>query len=153
MKYYMKVLQPDETVKYVGKLHWIIYKNSILLGVFAIAMAIVTFGLPDNQKFLALIGSAILAVLAIYFLLKAWFLQWTTETVVTDKRIIHKGGFIARYTKEMNITKIETVDVRQSFWGRVLGYGTVMAIGTGATLETLPYIASPLLLRSAIIAG
>ena len=153
MKYYMKVLQPDETVKYVGKLHWIIYKNSILLGVFAIAMAIVTFGLPDNQKFLALIGSAILAVLAIYFLLKAWFLQWTTETVVTDKRIIHKVGFIARYTKEMNITKIETVDVRQSFWGRVLGYGTVMAIGTGATLETLPYIASPLLLRSAIIAG
>src|ERR1700722_19555231 len=121
MKYYMKVLQPDETVKYVGKLHWIIYKNSILLGVFAIAMAIVTFGLPDNQKFLALIGSAILAVLAIYFLLKAWFLQWTTETVVTDKRIIHKGGFIARYTKEMNITKVETVDVVQSFWGRILG--------------------------------
>lgn len=53
----------------------------------------------------------------------------------------------------MNVTKVETVDVLQTFWGRIFGYGTVRAIGTGASLETLPYIASPLQLRSAIIAG
>lgn len=153
MKYFMKVLQPDETVKYVGKLHWIIYRHSILLGILAIAVAILAFGLPENRRFPALIGSAILLTLAIISFLRSWFLQWTTETVVTDKRIIHKIGFIARQTKEMNISKVETVDVRQSFWGRVLGYGTVRAIGTGASLETLPYVASPLQLRSAILVG
>ena len=28
MRYYKKVLQPKEAVKYVGKLHWIIYGES-----------------------------------------------------------------------------------------------------------------------------
>jgi uncharacterized membrane protein YdbT with pleckstrin-like domain len=153
MAYYTKVLQPGEQVKYVGKLHWIIYRSSILLGLLAIVVAIFSATLDDNQRFAALIGAAILGVLAIMALIKSWFLQWTTETVVTDKRIIHKGGFIARHTQEMNITKVETVDVIQSFWGRILGYGMVRAIGTGASLETLWYIASPLQLRSAIIVG
>jgi uncharacterized membrane protein YdbT with pleckstrin-like domain len=153
MAYYTKVLQPDEQVKYVGKLHWIIYRSSLLLSLLAIVVAIFAATLDDNQRIAALIGAAILAVLAMMAFVKSWFLQWTTETVVTDKRIIHKGGFIARHTQEMNITKVETVDVVQSFWGRILGYGMVRAIGTGASLETLWYMASPLQLRSAIIVG
>jgi uncharacterized membrane protein YdbT with pleckstrin-like domain len=153
MKYYLKVLQPGETVKYVGKLHWIIYKSSLLLAAIAVLAAAFSFELEESQRPLAFIAAAILGVLAIVFFLKSWFLQWTTETVVTDKRIIHKGGFISRYTKEMNISKVETVDVHQPFWGRILGYGTVIAVGTGATLETLPHMAAPLQLRSAIIVG
>ena len=31
MSYYEKVLQPDETVKYVGSLHWIVYRHAIVL--------------------------------------------------------------------------------------------------------------------------
>ena len=55
---------------------------------------------------------------------------------MTDKRIIHKRGLISRHTQEMNITKVETVDVFQTFWGRIFGYGMVMAKGTGASLES-----------------
>jgi uncharacterized membrane protein YdbT with pleckstrin-like domain len=153
MKYYLKVLQPGETVKYVGKLHWVIYKSSFLLVVLAILAAVFSGELEESQRPLVFIAAAILGVLAIVFFLKSWFLQWTTETVVTDKRIIHKVGFISRHTQEMNISKVETVDVFQPFWGRILGYGTVRASGTGATLETLPRMASPLQLRSAIIVG
>jgi uncharacterized membrane protein YdbT with pleckstrin-like domain len=153
MKYYMKVLQPDETVKYVGKLHWIIYRHSIILSILTIAAAGFALSLPDNERSFALIGAAILAGLAVISFLRSWFIQWTTETVVTDKRIIHKHGFIARDTKEMNITKVETVDVFQTFWGRILGYGTVRAIGTGASWESLPYVASPLQLRNSINVG
>lgn len=96
MSYYAKVLQPDEQVKYIGKLHWIIYRTSILLGVMAIALAIFSSTLDQNPRYAALIGATILAVLAIVAYLRARFVQWTTETVVTDKRIIHKRGFIAR---------------------------------------------------------
>jgi uncharacterized membrane protein YdbT with pleckstrin-like domain len=72
---------------------------------------------------------------------------------LTDKRIIYKRGFISRTTQEMNITKVETVDVVQGIWGRILGYGTVGVIGTGASLERIPYVASPLKMRNAIIVG
>jgi uncharacterized membrane protein YdbT with pleckstrin-like domain len=153
MKYYLKVLQPGENVKYVGKLHWIIYKSSILLAIVAVLVAFFSLNLDEAQRPLTLIAASILGALAIIFFVKSWFLQWTTETVVTDKRIIHKTGFISRHTQEMNITKIETVDVSQPFWGRILGYGTVRAVGTGASLETLPFMGSPLQLRSAIMVG
>ena len=153
MKYYLKVLQPEETVRYIGKLHWIIYVNAILIAALAIVVATFSSELGEHQKFFALIGAALLAALAIVLFFRSWFLQWTTETVVTDKRIIHKRGFVARHTQEMNITKVETVDVLQPFWGRILGYGSVRAVGTGASLETLPYVASPIQLRNAIVVG
>ena len=153
MKYYLKVLQPGETVMYVGKLLWIIYRYSILFAVLTIIAVVFSLSLAQDQEFFALMGSAVLGILTIYFFLKSWFVRWTTETVVTDKRIIHKSGFIARNTTEMNLTKVETVDVLQSFWGRILGYGIVRAVGTGATWETLPYVASPLQLRNSIVVG
>ena len=153
MKYYMKVLQPDENVRYVGKLHWIIYGHSIIFGLLTIAMAAWALSLSENQKFLALSGAGVLAMVTIVTFLRSWFVQWTTESVVTDKRVIHKRGFISRHTQEMNITKVETVDVDQRFWGRILDYGTVRIVGTGASLEPLSHVASPLQLRNSIIVG
>ena len=53
----------------------------------------------------------------------------------TNRRIIIKTGFIARNTFEMNLSKIESVNVDQSFMGRILGYGSMTIIGTGGTRE------------------
>ena len=77
----------------------------------------------------------------------------TTEIVVTDKRIIHKIGWIARHTEEMNITKVETVDVNQGIAGRIFGFGAVLIKGIGGSWEPLRHIALPLELRNAIIVG
>ena len=41
----------------------------------------------------------------------------------------------------------------QSFWGRLLDYGTVVIHGTGTTIEPLSTVSAPLKLRSAIVAG
>ena len=41
MAYYTKVLQPDETVKVVGRLHWSIYGRAFV--VLAIAAALLVF--------------------------------------------------------------------------------------------------------------
>jgi uncharacterized membrane protein YdbT with pleckstrin-like domain len=153
MSYYTKVLQPDETVKYVGSLHWIVYRHAIVLALLAVIVAVFAMKLEENQRYFPMLGAAILGILAVLSMLRSRFLQWTTETVVTDKRVIHKHGFIARHTQEMNITKVETVDVLQNFWGRILGFGTVTIVGTGASLEPLPYVASPLELRNSIIVG
>ena len=63
--------------------------------------------------------------------LYAWFIRWITEIAVTDRRVIYKRGFITRHTEEMNMDKVESVDVDQSILGRLLDYGTVHVIGTG----------------------
>src|SRR5665811_1200231 len=63
------------------------------------------------------------AVFGVGFLvsfLHAWFIRWITEFAVTDRRVIYKCGFIKRHTVEMNMDKIESVDVDQSLLGRML---------------------------------
>ena len=55
----------------------------------------------------------------------AWFHRWTTETDVTNLRVVHKTGFIKRQTFEMSLDKVESVDVNQSILGRILNYGDV----------------------------
>jgi uncharacterized membrane protein YdbT with pleckstrin-like domain len=54
---------------------------------------------------------------------------------------------ISRKTFEMNLQKIESVNVDQSFWGRLLGFGTVSIVGTGGSRESLADISEPLLFR------
>ncbi len=75
--------------------------------------------------------------------------RWSDEFVVTNKRIICKIGIISRKTFEMNLNKVETVNVDQSIFGRVLGYGTITIIGTGGTREIFDDISSPVEFRKA----
>ena len=41
----------------------------------------------------------------------------------------------------MNRSKVESVDVDQSLFGRVLGFGTVVVRGTGGSLEPIRLVA------------
>lgn len=73
--------------------------------------------------------------------------QWTSEFAITDKRIIIKTGFISRQTLEMNLNKVEAVNVDQSILGRILGYGSIIIIGIGGTKERFCDISDPMLFR------
>ena len=152
MSYLGQILQPDEKVLFDGHLHWIIYRRTIILAVVAaLCLGVLRF-LDDRHglKFSALSLAFILGVLALAAALHAWWRSFTTEIAVTSTRVIYKTGFIRRHTVEMNMDKVESVDVDQSFLGRLLGYGSVQVRGTGASLERLDYIAHPLALRNAI---
>jgi uncharacterized membrane protein YdbT with pleckstrin-like domain len=151
MAYYKKVLQPGENVKYVGKLHWMIYRHAIVFSVLMTAVGLSLVYLDNSIEQGSIL--AILLLLSVMSFLPSWFRRVTTEIVVTDKRIIHKVGWIARRTEEMNMTKVETVDVRQGIVGRIFGFGTVLIIGIGASWEPLVFMASPLELRNAIMVG
>ena len=153
MAYYKKVLQPGETVKCVGRLHWFIYTHAIVLLMLALIVPWLIASSTGELGNVALIVLFIFLVLAFIAFVQSWFLQITTEIVVTDKRVIHKVGWIARRTEEINITKVETVDVIQGVAGRVFGFGAVLIKGVGGSWEPLLYIASPLLLRNAIVVG
>jgi uncharacterized membrane protein YdbT with pleckstrin-like domain len=72
-----------------------------------------------------------------------------SEFVITNRRIIIKEGFIARSTFEMNLSKIESVNVDQTVSGRILNYGSITIIGTGGTKESFHNISRPLSFRKA----
>jgi uncharacterized membrane protein YdbT with pleckstrin-like domain len=150
--YVNSVLQPGETIKAIGRLHWINYLKALLIA--AVGVALLLYGQPEATKgarAAAYAGWVLLAVAVVIFL-AAWFHRQMTELSVTNHRVIYKSGFIRRHTVEMNMDKVETVNVDQSIWGRILGYGTIHVMGTGQGIEGLRRIARPIDVRNAITA-
>jgi Bacterial PH domain len=58
-----------------------------------------------------------------------------------------------RGTVEMNMNKIESVDVDQTLLGRLFNYGNVTIRGIGSSFEPLRLIDAPLKLRTTVTAG
>jgi len=53
------------------------------------------------------------------------------EQRFTNKRVIYKKGIISRWTEEMKLGSIETVEIDQGVAGRLFGFGTVKITGRG----------------------
>ena len=98
------------------------------------------------------IVGVILLLAALSMSLRAWFERWTTEVLVTDRRVIYVRGFIQRHTVEIDMDKIESVEVDQSMMGRALNYGNVTIRGTGQTFEPLREIDRPIAFRNEVTA-
>jgi len=54
----------------------------------------------------------------------------------------------SRKTVEMLLNKVESIEVSETTWGRMLGFGTIVVIGTGGTSEPFHKLAHPLEFRS-----
>lgn len=147
MSYVSRVLQPGEEVRAEAHLHWIIFVPGVLLLILAIIIAIAASGM-ENWQLVVYALAALCGLAALIQLASAWLTRWSTEMAVTDRRVIYKRGIIWRQTREMHIDKVESVDVNQSIWGRLLNYGDVTFIGTGTGWEPLTRLADPLDFRS-----
>ncbi len=151
MSYVKHILQPGEEVLAVGRIHWIIYVPAV----FWLACAAASFGASVHFRYtdvqwVAWTGTFIFLVFGIVAGVRAWWKSFTTEIAVTTTRVVHKEGFINRYTNEMNLEKIESVQVDQSILGRIFGYGTIFIRGTGEGFEKLKLISHAIELRNAI---
>jgi uncharacterized membrane protein YdbT with pleckstrin-like domain len=153
-RYIDENLQPGEKVLYSTNAHWIFFLPAIGLWILAAIFLALSGMVPAGSPLIVVCWglAAIVALLALYKTVTAWFQRWTTETDVTNLRVVHKTGFINRQTFEMSLDKIESVDVDQSIPGRIFGYGNVTITGVGKSEEKLATVSSPLAFRNAITA-
>ena len=152
-RYIDDILQPGEKVLYSTNAHWIFFLPATIGWIVAGVLLVLSGMVPAGPSVLICLSlAAISAVAALYKTATAWFHRWTTETDVTNFRVVHKTGFIKRQTFEMSVDKVESVDVDQSILGRLLNYGDVTVLGVGEGGKTLDMIASPLSFRNAITA-
>tara|TARA_R110002126_G_scaffold10384_2_gene47288 strand:- start:1019 stop:1453 length:435 start_codon:yes stop_codon:yes gene_type:complete len=116
----------DEVVQYRGRVSLWSLAPKILLGLF----------------FLPASG------LGLLFLASAAITYYSTELAVTNKRVVAKVGFIWRKTVEMNIPKIESLQVKQGILGRLFNYGSVIVSGAGNPQAPIPGISNPVLFKN-----
>jgi uncharacterized membrane protein YdbT with pleckstrin-like domain len=89
--------------------------------------------------------------LGLIFWLVAFIRYQTTELAFTNKRVIAKFGFISRQTIELNITKVESIQVGQGVLGRIFNYGTLIISGAGNPQAPIPGISNPMGFRRAFM--
>jgi uncharacterized membrane protein YdbT with pleckstrin-like domain len=146
MGYVDRVLEPGERISYRGRLSAISY----LPGVVIVAVGSLVAIAGANYAALLYIGIAV-AVIGLLEIGRTWIKLVTTEIAVTDRRVILKEGLISRRTLEMNLTRVESVDVRQGIFGRLLNFGDVLIRGTGSGMEPIRGIDSPIEFRRRVL--
>ena len=128
MAYLDESLAPGESIVGRFALHWTAKWRLIVYLVLAIPT----------------LGIALLA--ALY----EWIRLRSIEMGVTNRRVVRKTGIVSRQTEELRLASIETIDLRQSAWGRMLGYGDVVLTGRGESAMIFSRLASPLEAKRAI---
>jgi uncharacterized membrane protein YdbT with pleckstrin-like domain len=148
MDYVQRILQPGEQVRHISSIHWIVYWPGVAVAL----LAVVAYWFSETRLLTGFwrYTTYALALVAVVLLIQQWFQWWVTEIAVTNRRVIYKKGLIRRQTNEMNMDKVESVQIDQSILGRMLDYGNVTILGTGEGFETLRTIASPIELRNSI---
>ena len=137
MGYVDKNLMSGEVVLYEAKISWVNYLPSIFLFIVGILLI----------RLYSTIGYVII-IISVFNFLVAFITRWTTELVVTSKRVIHKTGLISRKTIELNHSKVESYYVEQSVLGRIFDFGTIIIHGTGGGKNPIRDVDSPLMFRN-----
>ena len=128
MSYFDESLAPGEIIVARFSLHWTAKWRLIVFLVLAIPT----------------LGIALLAALYEWLRLRA------IEQGVTNRRVVRKTGILSRETTELRLASIETIDLRQTTWGRILGYGDVVLTGRGETAMIFSRLAHPIDAKRAI---
>ena len=126
MSYLQESLAPGEVIIARFHLHWTA-KGRLILWIVLIPLIVGIFG-------------------TIYEVLRLR----SIELGVTNRRVIHKTGIVGRETEEVRLSAIETVDLHQTGWGRMLGFGDVRVTGRGESTLMLTRVADPVGVKRAI---
>ena len=150
-RYIEEILQPGEKVLYSTNEHWMYFLPAIAAWAAVVAFLVLWYTVTaDVLMFVCLALATITGLAALYLTATAWFHRWTTETDVTNMRVVHKAGSIKRRNFEMNLDKVES---DQSIFGRLMNYGDITIQGVGEGAQTISTITSPLAFRNAIRQG
>jgi uncharacterized membrane protein YdbT with pleckstrin-like domain len=155
MGYVETILQPGETVRFKTNYHWVAFIPGLALLILAV-LSYWWSDRPNTWYGLWITLAVLLLAGAVIFLAVAGYQRWVTEIAVTDLRVIYKTGLLTRLTDEMPLGKVENIEITQSIFGRIFGYGNVDVQGTGAIgigSNKLRRIASPLEFRDHILVG
>jgi uncharacterized membrane protein YdbT with pleckstrin-like domain len=122
-------LKKDEKIIMVTKPHWLTLGLPFFI---TLAGLIICFIIGNYGILLAL-------VLICYFIFK--IIQRNMNIwVVTNLRVIDEHGVLSNNSKESPLDKINNVTYKQSFWGKIFGYGNVQ-IQTAAEIGSTTYFA------------
>lgn len=136
MSYLESTMQPGEKIVYKANLHFFLFVQPVvllLLGWWFWSSA------TDVSHFL---GGVLLFLGAVSFIQRL-LVKIGAIYAVTDKRVILKTGIISRKALDLVLSKCEGLQIKQSVFGRIFGFGTI-TVTTGGATSSYPFVADPI---------
>ena len=105
--------------------HWIALVLPAIATIATVVVMVMLYDLFDERILDTIVGVAGLIFLLLYPVRR--LVDWlTSHFVVTSDRIIHRRGFIAKYSMEVPLEAINDVRFEQGIFDRIVGAGTVV---------------------------
>lgn len=142
MKFLITYLQQGEEIKYKARIHIFLFLQP------AILLAIGYMCYLDSIKMTHFLGITLL-FLGLVSLVQRVFVKIGSIYAVTNRRVIIKTEVISRRTVELVLGKCEGIQVVQSIFGRIFGYGSII-VTTGGATNCYYYVANPFRFKRAI---
>ena len=154
MSYIEQSLAPGEKIVAMFHLHWLAWLRMwavLLLGAIIAACLLLLYssaaeGAGNGYVWAALVVAVVALAIAFY----EWLVLRSIEQGVTNHRVIRKTGIVGRHSTELRLASIETVDLRQSFRGRMFRYADIEITGRGETTMLLERLSDPIGVKRAI---
>lgn len=135
--YIEKHLMPNERVVYAANLHGIVYIHLCIFVIVFCGVLLLPFDIAIELRI------ALLVVVILIAIIWCVIINGGKQYVVTTKRLIFKRGIIKRSSYELLLWRCESLQIEQSFWGRLMNYGTVI-VTVGQCSNRYEMIKSPL---------
>jgi len=137
-------LLPTERRVIRVRMHWAVMANNLFLtGLFLLLLIVAQHYLPtsalvDNLTFY-------LALAAVIRFTLQTILWWIERLVITDKRVMLGEGLLTLNLGMMPLSKVTDLTFQRTFWGRLLGYGTLIVESAGQiqALNEIKFIPRP----------
>ncbi|NCO03208.1 MAG: PH domain-containing protein [Alphaproteobacteria bacterium] len=124
------LINENEEVIGVARIHWIVFIPSAFYTLLAILVAIF---------FHPLVGGVIFA-LALYPIYNAFIYYFMTYLVLTNEKVLSRKGFLTRDWIRMEFDRIENSYLEEPIIGRFLGYATIIISGIGSGSIAVPHV-------------
>ena len=135
MGYINKHLIKGEKIIFNGQRHWMVFLRPIFWLLVSLFFA---------YRYPALRNLSVLTLLIALIIGIAAFISYTmSEIGVTNMRVLIKIGLFSASSFETMLQNIASIDVEQSFLGKILGYGTITICDKGSTRIPFENIEKP----------
>ncbi len=118
--------------------------NGIYWKPFAVLLIAIVFAIVFAVEL-----GAVIAVAGILMFVRAVLLKQVFLLVVTNKRLMARYGLLQVDVVDIQFSKIESMELERMLPGYLLGYASVVIMGTGNRLIVIPYVENGVELRRA----
>jgi len=123
-----------------ARMSWWALWPRVLFGV--IGLALMGWGLLRQDQ-PGYIVAAFGGLMCLWFVGGALLRRGAMHVKLTPRYLVLQTGLASRHTSTVMLNRVESLDVDQSLWQRMLGYGTLTIRGTGSEDLRLVGIGDP----------